>query len=430
MIVKKFKAPTEKEAILKAQSELGNKAVVLNVKVLKQRGVMKFIKRDVVEVTAALEEDDFINEINKRKPDFESSFNKASGQSLTNTTSKIDLVADDNTLVTNMRSINDNASQETEVIEKKLDSLHNLLRNQMSATDRKVRLEERETISDDEEEHEGARIVRERENSNMKFLKLIYNKLIDNEVNEKYADQIIGEIENSLQKESNIDSILSAVYQKIILKLGEPKKIELSDKPKVLFFIGPTGVGKTTTIAKIASRFKLEERVSVAFVTSDTYRIAAVDQLNTYASIMDSPISVVYSSDDLAEALEAYKNFDMIMVDTAGRSHKCEEQMDELAAMLEKAQEYKDVFDIEIFLVLSVTTKYKDLVNITQRYKDIDKWSVIFTKLDETCCLGNILNVRLLTNSQVSYTTSGQNVPNDIELINKQALAKQLLGGN
>ena len=122
-------------------------------------------------------------------------------------------------------------------------------------------------------------------------------KMLENDVNEKCADSIIGDIENSLKKESNIDSILAAVYQKVILKLGEPHIITLQeDKPKVAFFIGPTGVGKTTTIAKIASKFKLEEHARVAFITSDTYRIAAVEQLNTYASIISCPVSVVYSA--------------------------------------------------------------------------------------------------------------------------------------
>ena len=276
----------------------------------------------------------------------------------------------------------------------------------------------------------GKKAVEERENANMKFIRLIYKKLVDNEVNEKFADEIMADIENSLKRESNIDSILSAVYQKIILKLGEPKPIELGDKPKVVFFIGPTGVGKTTTIAKIASRFKLEEYARVAFVTADTYRIAAVEQLNTYASIIDSPVDVIYSADELEGSLDKYKNYDLILVDTAGRSHKCEEQMDELIDMLKKAEKLKDNFDVEIYLVLSITTKYKDLVNIAQRYEDINNWSIIFTKLDETCSLGNILNVRLLTGAQLSYTTYGQNVPNDIELIDEQALARKLLGGS
>ena len=254
--------------------------------------------------------------------------------------------------------------------------------------------------------------------------------MVDNEVDSKYADEIIADIESSLKKESNIDSILAAVYQKIILKLGEPKTISLGEKPKVIFFIGPTGVGKTTTIAKIASHFKLEKETKVAFITSDTYRIAAVEQLNTYASIIDCPVNVAYSPDEMDECLNEFKNYELILVDTAGRSHKSEEQMEELEKLISEVEARADEFDFEIYLTLSVTTKYKDLKNIADKYKHIDNWSLIFTKLDETCCLGNMLNMKLYTDAPLSYTTSGQNVPNDIEVINEQGLAKLLLGGN
>ena len=403
MIVKKFQAETETEAILKAKDELGSGAVVLNVKTLKQRGVFRLFKKDVVEVTAALEEKEFINGINNKRPTMENKGANSgfiSSQPMKNITggSQINLVADEKI------DMNSNAAN----IEKKLDSLHSLLENQMNP---------------------GKKIVKERENANYKFLQLIYKKLVDNEVDSKYADEIIADIEASLKKESNIDSILSAVYQKIILKLGEPRTISLGDKPKVIFFIGPTGVGKTTTIAKIASHFKLEKYTKVAFITSDTYRIAAVEQLNTYASIIDCPVNVAYSPDEMDECLDEFKTYELILVDTAGRSHKSEEQMEELDKLIETVEQRKDEFDFEIYLTLSVTTKYKDLVNIADKYKHIKDWAIIFTKLDETCSLGNMLNMKLYTGEPLSYTTSGQNVPNDIEVINEQRLAKLLLGG-
>lgn len=428
MIVKKFQAATETEAIMKAKEELGSKAVVLNVKTLKQRGIFRLIKKDVVEITAALEEDEFINGINRNRPAFDNHI-AAAGKPVRTSNYEAATAEPKNGGINLVANENIQLNPETAALEQKLDSLHSLLQTQINAAS-DLRNEGSNEIKDDDFIDEGHRIVKERENKNMKFLRLIYNKLIDNEVNEKYANQIIDDIESSLKKESNIDSILSAVYQKIILKLGEPNSIVLKDKPKVVFFIGPTGVGKTTTIAKIASKFKLEDNAKVAFITSDTYRIAAVEQLNTYAAIIDSPVSVVYSPEELGEYLEDYKNYDLIMVDTAGRSHHCEEQMTELEDLLDKAEEYRDRFDIDIYLTLSITTKYNDLVNITERYKDIKGWSVIFTKLDETCALGNVLNIRMLTGAQLSYTTTGQNVPNDIEIINQQALAKKILGGN
>lgn len=441
MIVKKFQAPTEMEAIIKAREELGSTAVVLNIKSIKQRGLARLFKKDAVEVTAALEEKDIVDGINKNKPVFDN--NAAGGQEAKperminqsmvsgGTSSTINLIADDNTAVSS-----------ASVIEQKLDSLHNLLQNQGSLnSDMSSSGSQGKTVaasaytkrmSDIKEDISGAagenKQVKERENANYKFLQLIYKKLIDNEVDSRFADEIIGEIENSLKKESNLDSILAAVYQKIILKLGKPKTIEIGDKAKVIFFIGPTGVGKTTTIAKIASSFKIEKEARVAFITADTYRIAAVEQLNTYASIIDCPVSVVYSVEDMNKSLSEYKDYDLILVDTAGRSHKATEQMDELKAFIEEVAQRADEFDFECYLTLSLTTKYKDLKSIADKYDDVD-WAVIFTKLDETCSVGNILNIRMLTDRPLSYTTSGQNVPDDIEVINEQGVARQLLGG-
>ena len=441
MIVKKFQAPTEMEAIIKAREELGSTAVVLNIKSIKQRGLARLFKKDAVEVTAALEEKDIVDGINKNKPVFDN--NAASGQEAKperminqsmvsgGTSSTINLIADDNTAVSSASAI-----------EQKLDSLHNLLQNQGNLnSDMSSSGSQGKTVaasaytkrmSDIKEDISGAagenKQVKERENANYKFLQLIYKKLIDNEVDSRFADEIIGEIENSLKKESNLDSILAAVYQKIILKLGKPKTIEIGDRAKVIFFIGPTGVGKTTTIAKIASSFKIEKEARVAFITADTYRIAAVEQLNTYASIIDCPVSVVYSVEDMNKSLSEYKDYDLILVDTAGRSHKATEQMDELKAFIEEVAQRADEFDFECYLTLSLTTKYKDLKSIADKYDDVD-WAVIFTKLDETCSVGNILNIRMLTDRPLSYTTSGQNVPDDIEVINEQGIARQLLGG-
>lgn len=425
MMVKKFRAETETEAIIKVKEELGSKAIILNVKTLKQRGLFRLFRKDMVEVTAALEEEEFMEGAEKL------SFNNVvTNEAYNKNISDINAAAGTGNSRLNLVA-NENISikPETAVIEQKLDSLHNLLQNRIYS-ENAYKAEAEADMGVQSESDSGQKILEERENSNIKSLKLVYKHLLDNEVEQEYADEIIGDIGNSLKRESNIDSILSAVYQKIILKLGEPKCIKLGDKPKIVLFIGPTGVGKTTTIAKIASHFKLEESANVAFITADTYRIAAIEQLNTYANIIDSPVSVVYSADELESSIKQYKDYDLILVDTAGRSHKCEEQMTELTELLDKAREFENDFDIEIYLTLSITTKYKDLVNITERYNDIKGWSVIFTKLDETCSLGNILNIRMLTGATLSYTTSGQNVPNDIEVINEQALAKRLLGGN
>ena len=265
MIVKKYTGKDETEAVMKAKDDLGSNAVVLNVRTMKQRGLAKIFKKDFVEITAALEEKDFAQNVNNNKP----TFSRVSSEAIKKQQSQINLLADDRA--------DTNAPKQSEIIEKKLDSLHDMLRNQMV------------------KEEDVKPVVRPENNANFKSLKLIYNKLLENEVSEKYANAIINDIENSMKKESNLDSILASVYQKIILKFGEPEAIEDDDRRKIVFFIGPTGVGKTTTIAKLASDFKLTRSKNVAMITADTYRIAAVEQLNTYASILDVPVNVIYS---------------------------------------------------------------------------------------------------------------------------------------
>ena len=198
-------------------------------------------------------------------------------------------------------------------------------------------------------------------------------------------------------------------------------------KPKVVFFIGPTGVGKTTTIVKIASKYKVEMEKKVAFITADTYRIAATEQLKIYANILDAPMSIVYSVDDINNAIAQMLDYDLIFVDTAGFSHKNEEQKAETKALLEGVD---SVYEKEVFLVVSATTKYNDLLDIVDMYKEISSFKLIFTKLDETSTFGNLLNIKLYSGAELSYATNGQNVPDDIEIFNTQKIVKQLLGGN
>lgn len=405
MIVKKYTGKDETEAVMKAKDDLGSNAVVLNVRTMKQRGLAKVFKKDFVEITAALEEKDFAQNVNNNKP----TFSRVSSEAIKKQQSQINLLADDRA--------DTNAPKQSEIIEKKLDSLHDMLRNQMV----------KEEDTDKKEDVKPA--VRPENNANFKSLKLIYNKLLENEVSEKYANAIINDIENSMKKESNLDSILASVYQKVILKFGEPEAIEDDDRRKIVFFIGPTGVGKTTTIAKLASDFKLARSKNVAMITADTYRMAAVEQLNTYASILDVPVNVIYSPSEIVESIEELSDYQMIFVDTAGRSHKNTEQRDEIIEMISNVRNSGIDADIIIFLVMSVTTKYRDMVNICDAYKSLNSYRLLFTKLDETDSVGNILNIKLYTGAPISYTTCGQNVPDDIESVDVQKLAKSLLGG-
>ncbi len=257
--------------------------------------------------------------------------------------------------------------------------------------------------------------------------KMLYRTLLENEVDERHINQLTEDFERIPRTSNNLDVLISNIYQKMVLKLGQPETISLSKKrPKVVFFIGPTGVGKTTTIAKLASTFKLEQEKEVAFLTADTYRIAATDQLRTYANILGSPLSVIYGAEDMAKEIEKLADFDLILVDTAGFSHKNESQREDTKKLLESLPEG---IESQIYLVLSSTTKYADLRDITDSYKGFCDFALIFTKLDETNRYGNILNLRLHTGAPLSYVTTGQNVPEDIEVLDTQKLVKRLLGG-
>ena len=398
MIIKKYQAETEKNAILQAKEELGKDAIIMNIKTTAPRGIYKLFRKTVVEVTAAIDD---IPSYEKAKPVKENRF-----------------AGNPNILYDELEEKNVFRSNVSETaLEQKLDSLQQMLEQQM----REKRQEEKkaETEAEAEQENELGK--------NLACVQLIYNQLVDNEVEEQYANQIISEIESSIKKECDMDQLLSNIYQKIVLKLGQTKTLELhDDRTKFVYFIGPTGVGKTTTIAKLASNLKMTRKAKIALVTADTYRIAAVEQLRIYANILDVPLKVIYDEKEMAQIKDEYRGYDVVLIDTAGRSHKSREQRDDIERLIEAIPED----DREIYLVLSATTKYKDLVRITEAYSKITDYRLIFTKLDETSSIGTIYNIRMLTGAPLSYATFGQNVPDDISNINPQSIAKKLLGGN
>ncbi len=403
MIIKKFQARTETEAILLAKEELGKDAIVMNIKTVKPKGFYGLFKKPVVEITAAIDDNDSYN---------------SSGEKMLSELQKIQEVAKPAPSVAT--ALNPNILEEREepkaenAIEKRLNDLQKLLETQL--------VEKNEKAAGSEEQAEKS-VNRKNE----ACIQLVQDQLVNNEMDEKYVSQIISEVEKGLPREAGVDNVLSSVYQRIILKLGQRKAIEISEEgPKFLFFIGPTGVGKTTTIAKLASDFVLKKKAKVALIASDTYRIAAVEQLKTYANILSIPLQVAYSPEDMGQVKEEFSDMDLVFIDTAGRSHQNQEQKEDLAELLKVIPKEER----EIFLVLSATTKYRDLLKITDCYSDIAEYNLIFTKLDETSCIGNIYNLKMHTGAPLSYTTSGQNVPDDIGIIDAQDIAKKLLGGN
>lgn len=413
MIIKKFIAKTEKEAIENAKKELGEGVVVMNVKTVKSKGFLAFLKPHMVEVTVALEEESekYTAAVSAINNVIASSQNKAAepanpAPAPTSVPAQAPVQAADPEPV---------ARKESSAIEEKLDSLQSLLEQQLQKPE-------------EDKEEKAAKIEEQKEETETdKFMRLLHDTMLDNEVDEKYAQEIISEIEQINKPNIPFDYALANTYQKMILKFGKPSAIEPAQSGiKMVFFIGPTGVGKTTTIAKIASKFRVDEKKKVALLTADTYRIAAAEQLRTYANILEVPFRVIYTVEEINKAIEDFKDYDYILIDTAGHSHQNTTQKDNMSNFIHSVD---DKVEKEVHLVLSATTKYRDLISIADSYKEMADYKLIFTKLDETTTLGNLLNLRLYTGASLSYVTHGQNVPDDIEDFNPQKTVKRLLGG-
>lgn len=411
MIIKKFTGKTEAEATEAAKKELGSTLVIMNVREVKKKGLFAFLLPKQIEVTAALEEEA------PARPQYGSILRTAADKEIR--TEQQNLLA----------------KNSTENIEKKLDSLQTLLESQLN--NRQSEKEESAKTQDvpDAEEKEDktqdmAAAEKKEEEKNPeqdKFIRLLYNKMLDNEMDEKYVNSILEDASKTKKADLPFDYLLANIYQKMVLKFGRSEGITPSEEgPRIVLFIGPTGVGKTTTIAKLAGRYCVEEKKKVALLTADTYRIAAAEQLRTYANILETPFRIIYTPEELQAAVEDYWDCDYIFIDTAGRSHQNTDQLEkmkEMVAALKRPESY------QVFLVLSATTKYRDLQKIADCYGKIADFELIFTKLDETEAVGNQLNMKLYTDAPIAYVTCGQNVPDDIEAFNPQKTVKQILGG-
>ena len=412
MIIKKFQGKTEEEAVALAKKELGEGVIVMNVKNVKHKGFFAAFKKPLTEVTVALEEESERLREQPVKPKVPESVLQKN-EPITDAWQK--------------STVNAYEKKDAQIgaLGEKLDSLQNLLEQQLSRPEQSGKTEpEKEEVKP---EPVPEKAVEEKDAELVRFMKLLYNVMLENEIDEKYVNQIMDEIEKVHKPNMPFDYALANTYQKMILKFGTPEEIKPAKKgPKVVFFVGPTGVGKTTTIAKIASGFSVEDKKKVALLTADTYRIAAAEQLRTYANILEVPFRVIYTIEELENALGDFKDFDYIFVDTAGHSHQNQAQKEAMTAFVKCVD---GLVEKEVFLVLSATTKYRDLLSIADSYKDMADYKLIFTKLDETTAFGNLLNVKLYTGAPLSYVTCGQNVPDDIERFNPQKTVKQLLSG-
>ncbi|WP_159884366.1 flagellar biosynthesis protein FlhF [Paenibacillus puerhi] len=250
------------------------------------------------------------------------------------------------------------------------------------------------------------------------------SRLLDQEVTPELVRKLLETVAEEAEHEEaelNDEFVKQSLQRQLTDLLASEGVKSIEPDTRIAHFVGPTGVGKTTTIAKLAAEQVLKYQRKVGFITSDTYRIAAVEQLKTYGTILNVPLEVVFSPLDLTKAFENLQDCDLIFMDTAGRNFRNEMYVSELNALLRSSGKS------ETFLVLSLTTKYKDMKAITGNFHKFKLDKVLFTKMDETDSYGAIPNLVHEFGLRPSYIANGQSVPDDIRILQEQHIIDLIL---
>ncbi|MFD0959498.1 flagellar biosynthesis protein FlhF [Paenibacillus chungangensis] len=262
-------------------------------------------------------------------------------------------------------------------------------------------------------------------NTHTESIVALQERLLDQEVEQRWIDELTESLlqEEQLRGESlSHREVWALAYDWFSSRLKPYSDEGIRKDTRVIQFVGPTGVGKTTTIAKLAAEQSIKHGRKIGFITSDTYRIAAVDQLRTYANILDAPMEVAFSPADLTKAYKALADRDLILMDTAGRNYRSELHVSEVNSLLYNSEQSETV------LVLSMTGKSKDMALLADRFKKYGIRKVIFTKCDETVVYGAIFNLVMEYQLLPTHIASGQTVPDDIAPFRSQNYIEMLLG--
>lgn len=361
----------------KVKSELGNNAVILHQKKVKPTGIFSIFKKSVIEVVAAIDEGN-------------TGLNKAN-----NVIEHKSLAKRPEDILKERVSQIETKDEKSATLSREIDEIKGMLHVFMKNM-KQEHSGEQDRYADDEE------------------LNQLYQTFNKHEVDPLLIDKLLETYEEIditnktvLNKEATLKEKLVEVLEQYIFKVSTINK----ESPQIIFFVGPTGVGKTTTIAKLAAHHALNEGQSVGLISADTYRIAAVEQLRTYSDILNIPLEVVYKSSEINKAIDNLKHKDLIFIDTAGRSHKNKEQILELETLLQQI-ECK-----EVYFVISCTTRTVDIKEMIKAYDFLKDYKLIFTKLDEASTFGTIINTAMFIQKPLSYITTGQSVPDDIEIL-------------
>ena len=379
MKVKKYVASSMSEAMKKIREELGSEAVILSSKPVFSNGFIGLFKKRSIEVVAAIDPPPFRQPTQKQKQ-------KIPHKKTAERPSVYEIKTDQKLQQTTQQELVKDVADIKSMIQSfgKPNSVH----------------------------YPPA-------------IQQVSNILSEHEVSSLLQDEFLGNIIKKWHEnpgESDVETVNSWLEAELVKKISGISNWGAQFQKKFISFVGPTGVGKTTTLAKAAADSILIHNKKVAFITTDTYRIAAIDQLKKYAEILNVPVEVAYNLEDFKKAAERFVDYDVIFVDTAGRNFRNQEYVEDLSRIIEFNTE------METYLVLSLTSKEKDMDDIYHQFSLIKIKQTIFTKADETSTYGTMLNFIIRHQVGVAYLTNGQDVPNDIETASPELIASKILG--
>ncbi|MBS4194001.1 flagellar biosynthesis protein FlhF [Lederbergia citri] len=377
MNIKKIVAPTMPEAMKKVKTELGENAVILNSKVIFTGGFLGLFRKKSIEVIAALDEQPVhIQQTRKNK----------------NRKSPIP-----------NKTITTHTSKKTKQLEPDVLSEITELKSEIKAMKK----------NNHYSYNQYPEVIQ-------KYLFMLQEEEIKDEYLWNIGDALLEKWRNS-ESEPKEFELFAWCTSELIDQLSLVPFGGISYEKKFINLVGPTGVGKTTTIAKLAAEAVLEHHKKVALITTDTYRIAAIEQLKTYAQLLNIPVEIIYEEKDFRSAVDKFSEYDIVLIDTAGRNYQEKQYIHDLKKLLGN-EEY-----IETYLVLSISMKEKDIEKIVENFLDMKFSKFIFTKADETRTYGVMYNLICKYKIGAAYITTGQDVPDDIIAATPEVITEYIL---